>query len=126
MKANDIADIFHANWIWIDDGDYGSHWAPQPVVSAKKRAPVWLTKPRQSARLRNPFKRKAPMLQRDKPTPVTMYGFLVGIELQPGSLPLEKVADALADACSWMEGTGKTEVEILGPLDIYPDTQEPT
>jgi hypothetical protein len=46
------------------------------------------------------------------------YGFLMAINLQE-HVDLEKVQFALVDAVSWMEGTGRAEVECLGPLDVY-------
>lgn len=62
------------------------------------------------------------MLQNSKEQPkLKLFGFLVGIEIQDGITTAERVADALADACSWVEGVGKVDVECLGQIEIIND-----
>lgn len=62
------------------------------------------------------------MLERDK-GPTKAYGFLVAIDIQDG-VDLERVKFALGDAVGWMEGCGKSDIECLGPLDVYPEPIE--
>lgn len=65
------------------------------------------------------------MLQRGKDTSTYIHGFLVGVEMEEGApTSAEQVALRLADACSFMEGIGKIDVESLGKLDIYPESEE--
>ena len=65
------------------------------------------------------------MFQRGKDTPISTYGFLVGIEIEDGSTTPEAVALHLADSVSWLEGVGKADVELLGKLDVYGDEDLP-
>jgi hypothetical protein len=62
------------------------------------------------------------MLERDK-GPAKPYAFLIAIDLQEG-VDIEAVKFMLADAAIWMEGTGKCEVESLGPIDVYDAPEE--
>lgn len=65
---------------------------------------------------------RAGMLERDK-GPTKAYAWLIAIDVQEG-VNLEDITMALADSVSWMEGTAKAEVELLGPLDVYPEEKE--
>jgi hypothetical protein len=46
------------------------------------------------------------------------HAFLIAIDCQPG-VDMERIKFALSDAVSWMEGAGKSDVEYLGPIDVY-------
>lgn len=46
------------------------------------------------------------------------HGFLLLIELQP-HVSVEDVKFHLADATSWLEGCGKSDVEHLGEIPLY-------
>ena len=58
----------------------------------------------------------------DRNAVVQPYAFLLSIELQDASLAVA-VQNAIIDSVRFMEGTGETEVEFLGKLDVY---EEPT
>lgn len=46
------------------------------------------------------------------------HGFLVGVEVEDG-VDLDYLVEKLAGALTFVEGTGKTEVEYLGLIDTY-------
>ena len=57
------------------------------------------------------------MLDRDC-GPTRTYGFLVAVEVEEGGhTPHERIPFYLADALSWVEGTGKVDVEPLGEIE---------
>jgi len=53
---------------------------------------------------------------------VKFYGFLIQIEVEDG-VDANKLALKLADACSFVEGVGKTEVEFMGVIDQYEEEE---
>lgn len=54
------------------------------------------------------------------PDKLITYGFLVAVEIDTSTeVTTEYVADKLADAVSWVEGTGKAEVQCIGPIPLY-------
>lgn len=61
------------------------------------------------------------MLQRGKDSPLTMHGFLVGVELVESITTPEQVALRLADSLGFMEGIGHVDVESLGIIEVIPD-----
>lgn len=63
------------------------------------------------------------MFQRGKDAPVSVYGFLVAVPIEDGSITSEAVAIRLADSVAFMEGTGPVDVEQLGKIDLYSEQQ---
>lgn len=57
------------------------------------------------------------MLQREKGPVTHEEGFLIAVEVQKGGPSPEDIRFKLADALSWVEGVGKTDVHYLGPVE---------
>ena len=58
------------------------------------------------------------MLQRGS-GPVETYAFLCAVELEKGGkTTVEQVQMRLQDGLTWLEGTGKVEVESLAIIDV--------
>lgn len=53
--------------------------------------------------------------ERSQESPTTVWGFLVGVEIEAGVDP-EAIAMRLSDSLQWIEGTGSTTVEVLGQV----------
>lgn len=61
------------------------------------------------------------MLQRGSvEKPIHEHGFLIAIEIEEGGPTHEQVALKLADACTFMESVGKTDVTYMGLIDDEP------
>lgn len=59
------------------------------------------------------------MLQRSaKDSLLTTQGFLVGVEVEPG-VSVEKLMNVIADALTWVEGTGSIDVHPMGVMTEY-------
>ena len=56
--------------------------------------------------------------------PISVHGFLVGVEIEEGTIDPEKVALRLAEGLTFMEGVGKVDVEHLGAIDVYDPSEE--
>lgn len=57
------------------------------------------------------------MLEKGK-GPAKPFAFLVAVDVQD-FVDMEQVKFRLADSVNCMEGCGKTDVESLGPIDVY-------
>lgn len=51
---------------------------------------------------------------------VVQQGFLISIETEEG-VPIDALKSHLADACTWIEGTGKTDVDYIGEIEQVQD-----
>ena len=58
------------------------------------------------------------MLQRGKDNPISLHGFLVGVELVDGIATPEQISLRLADSLGFMEGIGHVDVEALGIIEV--------
>jgi hypothetical protein len=56
---------------------------------------------------------------------LTEYGFLVAVELQD-DVDIDMVANKLQDALTWVEGVGRTDIHVLGPIENIPLLDENT
>lgn len=54
----------------------------------------------------------------DRNTATQPYAWLLSVELQDVALR-HRVENAIIDSIRFMEGTGETEIEFLGKLDVY-------
>ena len=59
----------------------------------------------------------------NNPGKITINGFLIAVEIEEGT-SIEQVGNKLADAVSFMEGTGQVEVNHLGTLELVPEDSE--
>jgi hypothetical protein len=66
------------------------------------------------------------MLTRGKDEAISVYGFLVAVEISDSDTDKvhRDVALRLADGPSFIEGVGSIDVECLGKVDIYPEETE--
>lgn len=53
----------------------------------------------------------------DRDSRITTHGFLIAVEIAD-DVSLTYVTEKLADATSWIEGVGKSEVDHLGPIEV--------
>lgn len=55
--------------------------------------------------------------------PVTVHGFLVGVELEP-TVSIEHVMNRMVDSLSFIEGVGRVEAEHIGEMDEQSSEEE--
>lgn len=54
------------------------------------------------------------------PAKIISHGFLIQVDAEEGT-SVEAMKDHLGDACTWMEGVGKTDVEYMG---VIPEVED--
>jgi hypothetical protein len=57
------------------------------------------------------------------PVRVAQYGFLVLIDAEEGT-SIDLIKDHIANACTWVEGCGRTDVEYMGEIPEEEDVNE--
>lgn len=51
---------------------------------------------------------------------VVQQGFLISVETEEG-VSIDALKNHLADACTWIEGVGRTEVDYMGEIEQVED-----
>lgn len=51
-------------------------------------------------------------------------GFLIAVEVEKGVIEADAIGNKLADALTFMEGTGQVEVSHLGVMELVPEDAE--
>lgn len=49
--------------------------------------------------------------------PITLHGFLVGVEIEEGETTPDKVVARIQDALTWVNGIANTDCEYLGQIE---------